>query len=54
MIKATWKIKNEVWKGEVFEGEREFDLLSDLEHFLAYNRADILELKLQGTLKIGE
>jgi hypothetical protein len=57
MLTATVKKEVEVYtyddprKGQVEKFEVEFETLNDLEHFLAYNRAYIREIKFTGTLK---
>lgn len=39
-------------RGKVEEFEVDFETLNDLEHFLAYNRAYIREIKFTGKLEI--
>lgn len=41
-------------KGQVEEFWVEFETLNDLEHFLAYNRAYIREIKFTGTLTTND
>jgi hypothetical protein len=56
MLTATVKKEVEVRthdderRGQVEEFQVEFETLNDLEHFLAYNRAYIREIKFTGKL----
>jgi hypothetical protein len=56
MLKVTIKKEAEVYssnderKGQVEEFQTEFETLFELEHYLAYNRAYIREIKFTGTL----
>jgi hypothetical protein len=51
MITATYRIINQWDRTEIFNRKEDFETISDLENFLSYNRAFIIELSFTGKLK---
>jgi hypothetical protein len=54
MITAKVKIENEWQRGEIRNEQIEFDTISQIEKYLAYNRAYIKEIKFSGKIKKEE
>jgi len=54
MITATVKIENQWKRGEIGSERIEFDTISQIENYLAYNRAYIREIKFSGKIKKEE
>lgn len=54
MITATVKIENQWKQGEIESEQIEFDTISQIENYLAYNRAYIREIKFSGKIKREE
>ena len=51
MITATYRIVNQWDRTEIFNRKEDFETINDLENFLSYNRAFIIELSFTGKLK---
>jgi hypothetical protein len=51
MLTATYRIANQWDRTEIFNRKEDFETIGDLENFLAYNRAFIIELSFTGKLK---
>jgi len=51
MLTATYRIVNQWNNTEIFNRKEDFETINDLEHFLSYNRAFIIELSFTGKLK---
>ena len=51
MITATVKIENQWQRGEIKSEQVEFDTISQIENYLAYNRAYIKEIKFSGKIR---
>ncbi len=50
MIFATLKMRRTLGESTVDILHEEFETVRELEHFLAYNRAAILEMKVRGKI----
>ena len=54
MLVAKLKIESQFDRNELLSRVVEFDTISELESFIAYNRAYIRELSFTGKIKAGE
>jgi len=55
MLKAKYTLSTSPGSDEVKgQGEQEFETISELEHFIAYNRAYFLKLQFTGSFKRSE
>ena len=53
-IQAVVKIENQWSRGEINKVIVEFETIGEIEHYLAYNRAYIQEIKFSGKIKKEE
>jgi len=51
MLTARYTIINQWNKEEIYSHEQDFESISDLENFLAYNRAYITKLSFTGSFE---